>query len=82
MNIFRNLHCLRRPFISGTCTRVFSTESEQPSTTDEAKIGGYAKAFDKFEQINTKEPQKPQTFATLLRNSKFIDVSTIHNMCT
>lgn len=58
------------------CLRTFSSGTDQDNTpTDNNKISGYAKAFDKFEQIKTTEPQKQESFASLLRNSKFIDVS-------
>ncbi|XP_018323368.1 28S ribosomal protein S28, mitochondrial [Agrilus planipennis] len=47
-------------------------------TADDKKdrIGGYAKAFEKFEQ-NIRKPsnqQEKMTFSALLRNSKFIDL--------
>lgn len=43
-----------------------------------AKLSGFAKAYEKqAESLTAKEPEEtPQTFAALLRNSKFIDVST------
>lgn len=55
--------------------RAFSSEIEQQNTTTDVPVGGYAKAFNKFDNIKTEEPPKLQTFASLLRNSKFIDVS-------
>lgn len=76
MNFISNLRIFtRRPIVTPYCLRAFSIESENVNTATDNKVGGYAKAFDKFEQINTEEPEKPQTFASLLRNSKFIDVS-------
>lgn len=65
----------RKPILSQKCLRTFSSESDQQNTVTAEKMGGYAKAFDKFEHIKTEEPQKSQTFASLLRNSKFVDVS-------
>lgn len=48
----------------------------KPTEENDAKPpGGYAKAFEKFETLNAPVEEKPATFASLLRNSKFIDVS-------
>lgn len=44
------------------------------SNTEET-VSGYAKAFEKFEGLTEQPQEKPATFASLLRNSKFIDVS-------
>lgn len=78
MNFISNLRVFsKKPIIIRKCLRAFSTESDQPNAVTDTKAGGYAKAFDKFEQINIEEPQIPQNFASLLRNSKFIDVSTL-----
>lgn len=47
-------------------------------TTDTAavKVGGFAKAFDKQSQIlDTEDKEQNFTFASLLRNSKLMDVS-------
>lgn len=48
------------------------------ATENDAKVqGGYAKAYDKFENLKGEaEDKKPETFASLLRSSKFIDVSS------
>lgn len=46
-------------------------------TEKNAKSGGYAKAFTKFENITQEPQEEPQTFAALLRHSKFIDVSFV-----
>ncbi|KAJ8968766.1 hypothetical protein NQ314_002115 [Rhamnusium bicolor] len=40
----------------------------------EVKSGGYAKAFKKFENIKEDSTETPQTFAYLLRHSKFVDL--------
>lgn len=56
--------------------RTLSTETTNENSSDNKK-GGYAKAFDKFEaQLNKQEENviENRTFATLLKNSKFIDV--------
>lgn len=75
-NYIQRFRVLGRKTLFKKYLRVFSSETEQQSTTD-APVGGYAKAFDKFENIKTEEAPKLQTFASLLRNSKFIDVSLI-----
>lgn len=63
---------------SWTCyQRLCSSNTPDQTSTYQ---GGYAKAFDKFETI--KEPQEaPQTFAALLRNSKFVDVCVMCILC-
>jgi hypothetical protein len=55
-------------------------KKEETVTSTESKLGGFAKAFEKFstapsdnQQQEEKLPDLP--FATLLRNSKLIDVS-------
>lgn len=50
--------------------RCSSTENTQPP-----KSSTYADAFNKFEGLQTVPKGQPQTFASLLKNSKFIDVS-------
>ncbi|XP_057334419.1 28S ribosomal protein S28, mitochondrial [Microplitis mediator] len=41
---------------------------------DDNKLGGFAKAFDKFNQPEPEKIVEEKTFASLLRNSKFIDL--------
>lgn len=54
---------------------VDTTLNEQKSVS--STQGGYAQAFERFETLSNKEVEKPnQNFASLLRNSKFIDVNT------
>lgn len=45
------------------------------SKEESSEVGGYAKAFDKFEELKETPKETPATFASLLRNSKFIDVN-------
>ncbi|XP_072385747.1 small ribosomal subunit protein bS1m [Diabrotica undecimpunctata] len=54
-------------------TRSCSTnvKSETPVTSTS---GGYAQAFQKFETIKNPEDKTPQAFASLLRNSRLIDL--------
>ncbi|CAH1178992.1 unnamed protein product [Phaedon cochleariae] len=44
--------------------------------TEKVESGGFAKSYEKFENIkdHNKSPPAHQTFASLLKNSKFIDV--------
>jgi hypothetical protein len=49
---------------------------------DEKKRGGFAQAFKRYTsppEIKTQTPEKEETFASLLRNSKFIDVIILYN---
>lgn len=49
--------------------------NEEPTKADG---GGYAKAYEKFENIkDEKDKNTPQNFTSLLRNSRLIDVSFI-----
>jgi hypothetical protein len=67
--------------------RYFSTDGDvelldktQPNT--EKKRGGFAQAFEKYTsppELKPQTPEKEETFASLLRNSKFIDVRILHN---
>lgn len=40
-----------------------------------ARLSGFAQSFERFSHIDDKTPETPQTFASLIRNSKFVDVS-------
>lgn len=53
-----------------------STESTQPP-----KSSTYADAFNKFEGLQAIPKEQPQTFASLLKNSKLIDVSRVVSIC-
>lgn len=44
---------------------------------NENKLGGFAKSVEKYKSLTEEEVVKPQSFVTLLRNSKFIDVRQI-----
>lgn len=76
MNFLQRIRiCSRKSTSTQKYLRTFSSESDQQNSVTGEKMGGYAKAFDKFENFKTEEPQKLQTFPSLLRNSKFVDVS-------
>lgn len=51
------------------------TPTSQDATSDQSTKSGFAKAFDKFENVGNKHKEKPQSFKELLMNSKFVDVS-------
>lgn len=53
--------------------------TEDKSPVDNEKIGGFAKAFEKFSQPKKEvEPVVENVpFSRLLRESKFVDVSTV-----
>jgi len=71
--------------------RLFSvTNGDEPLDTtpvnadkkDEKKRGGFAQAFQRYTsppEIKTQTPEREETFASLLRNSKFIDVIILYN---
>lgn len=51
---------------------------DAPKAEDEtSKVGGFAKYYEKQSQLFQEEPEQKQTFASLLRNSKLMDVSTV-----
>ncbi|XP_017771161.1 PREDICTED: 28S ribosomal protein S28, mitochondrial [Nicrophorus vespilloides] len=78
MSVIRNcvtkLNPLRR-YSLGTVRLLSSAEGSQDANkTENEQVGGYAKAFEKFENINEEPKAAPKSFSSLLRNSKFIDM--------
>ncbi|KAJ6640967.1 28S ribosomal protein S28, mitochondrial [Pseudolycoriella hygida] len=72
---------VNKPLYVLSAQRVFfSDEIKAAEDTDETStktLGGFARAFEKFnrpENFTTPEPQDNATFLSLLRNSKFIDM--------
>lgn len=68
-------------FCSGSKTTASETPGEnqtekQIEETDDRKLGGFAKAFEKHAApVADKSKDEPsKTFASLMRNSKFVDV--------
>lgn len=66
----------------------FSSTGDDVSLVDkisintEKKRGGFAQAFERYTsppEIKTQTPEKEETFASLLRTSKFIDVIILCN---
>lgn len=39
------------------------------------KLSGFAQSYERFSHIDDKIPETPQTFVSLIRNSKFVDVN-------
>lgn len=80
MSLLRTLinRSLNKPAI---VTRFLCTAPSE-TTTPTDKQGGYAKAFTKFENLDSEQKvQEPiQTFASLLSNSKFVDVCIKYNI--
>ncbi|PNF28661.1 hypothetical protein B7P43_G08711 [Cryptotermes secundus] len=67
-----NAHNVKRSFCSTNGDKV-STDTEK----DEKKRSGFARAFERYTstpEIKTQTPEKEETFASLLRNSKLIDL--------
>lgn len=87
----RNIHsiALRRSVLNasavsrGFCEKVEKVETEPSQASDgDNKLGGFAKAFEKhstahLEEDTTEEKLPDLPFATLLRNSKLVNVSKI-----
>lgn len=70
-----------------TETTAAADDHDQPDSTEQNdKLGSFARAHDKYTKIVDAKPEKPVAeslpFAKLLRQSKFIDVSSIHFTAT
>lgn len=74
-NVYRGLirYSVLKPRNFSRCS--ISLTNNPTENIDSSPKGGFAKAFDKQAQILQQEPVENQTFASLLRNSKLIDVS-------
>jgi len=60
---------------SGTETEVVAQSKENAEASEsEAKLSGFARSYEKFSHIDDKKPETPRTFASLIRNSKFVDL--------
>lgn len=75
--IYRNIvtanHLLRNRVFLQSALRLLSDNVVSETDT---KLGGFAKAFERHSAPQIETPvQDNQTFASLLRNSKFVDVS-------
>lgn len=68
----QNIRNLTAPSYQALRTYCANVTTEKDEATPK---GGFAKAFEKYTAPEVPEPKEEQTFASLLRNSKFIDVS-------
>ncbi|XP_014471175.1 PREDICTED: 28S ribosomal protein S28, mitochondrial [Dinoponera quadriceps] len=50
------------------------TKDNAGASNTEVKLSGFARSYEKFSSIDKKEPEIPQTFASLIRHSKFVDL--------
>jgi len=57
------------------------TKENAEASESEARLSGFARSYEKFSHIDDKRPKTPQTFASLIRNSKFVDVSLSFSQC-
>lgn len=65
------------------------TEKESQAETNESaeasksktKLSGFAQSYEKFSHIDDKVPETLHTFASLIRHSKFVDVSISNLKC-
>lgn len=51
------------------------TKKDAETTESEKKLSGFAQSYEKFSHIDDKVPETPKTFASLIRDSKFVDVN-------
>ncbi|KYN18039.1 PREDICTED: 28S ribosomal protein S28, mitochondrial [Trachymyrmex cornetzi] len=49
-------------------------ENVEATQESQAKLSGFARSYEKFSHIDDKKPETPQTFVSLIRNSKFVDL--------
>ncbi|XP_038207930.1 28S ribosomal protein S28, mitochondrial [Zerene cesonia] len=71
----RQLKQTKRVFSHNLCTtsRVLNVDNVEKNATPE-KVGGFAKAFEKQSHILEEDSTPTPTFASLLRNSKLVDL--------
>ncbi|KAL1517621.1 hypothetical protein ABEB36_001360 [Hypothenemus hampei] len=50
------------------------SSTDVPETFSQSTTGTYADAYKKFESLNEPPKEEPKTFASLFKNSKFIDL--------
>lgn len=80
-NIGRNVlrtSLVTNPVYAVSVQRVFFSDEIRTDESSTKTLSGFAKAFEKFEKPENLTEPKPEdnaTFLSLLRNSKFIDVS-------
>jgi len=62
------------PFVEPGIEKEAVTETKGSTEEPETKLSGFAQSYEKFSHIDSKKPETPQTFASLIRNSKFVDL--------
>uniref|UniRef100_A0A182X4N0 28S ribosomal protein S28, mitochondrial n=1 Tax=Anopheles quadriannulatus TaxID=34691 RepID=A0A182X4N0_ANOQN len=64
------------PYVKFSTEGVVSTVGQESSAEANKKVGGFAKAYQKHsDSLNPEQPNEPpKTFASLLRNSKLVDL--------
>lgn len=77
-----NAHNLKSSFSStGGDISMLDKVSTSSEKKDEKKRSGFAQAFERYTSpvgVKTQTPEKEETFASLLRTSKFIDVIILY----
>lgn len=77
-----NAHKVKRSFSSTDGEIEMLDKVSTDTEKDEKKRSGFARAFERYTstpEIKTKTPEKEETFASLLRNSKLIDVIILYD---
>ncbi|KYN08310.1 PREDICTED: 28S ribosomal protein S28, mitochondrial [Cyphomyrmex costatus] len=49
-------------------------ENAEAIQESQTKLSGFAQSYEKFSHIDDKKPETPQTFVSLIRNSKLVDL--------
>ncbi|KMQ87167.1 28s ribosomal protein mitochondrial [Lasius niger] len=63
------------PISESAVDKETQAEKENTETTEsETKLSGFAQSYERFSHIDDKVPETPKTFASLIRNSKFVDL--------
>lgn len=79
--LVRTIRSLERPFVASYTRLLYSTSGTSDIPQHEggsvtATTGGFAQAYEKHTSIQASQnPEENHTFASLLRNSKLVDVS-------
>lgn len=77
---------LRRAIINSSavtrsfCDKIENAKNSEENVNEEKKLGGFAKAYEKFSKpapIQEKAQEPVPRFATLFKNSKFVEVKKI-----
>lgn len=80
-HIGSNIARTSRTFCTPVSTNTGTQDSASMTEDASSKISGFAKAFEKQSQISeVKDIEQNYTFASLLRNSKLMDVSYLEKV--